>query len=124
MTVVVRRICSASDLAESGTGIRFRVVKDGEARPAFAVRFGGRVFAYLNACAHRAVELDWVPGEFFDAERQHLICATHGARYEPATGRCVAGPCGKLGLVPLAVREENGKVYLVHTDDIDLCEDS
>ena len=124
MTAISRRICLASELADAGAGVRFRVKKKGEIHPAFAVRHGGRVFAYINACAHRAVELDWVPGEFFDAERQHLICATHGARYEPTTGACVAGPCGKHGLVSIALREENGVVYLVHTDDLDLCEDN
>lgn len=117
-----RRICSAIDIAEAGKGFRFQVVVRGDVRPAFVVRYGGQVNAYLNACAHRAVELDWVAGEFFDAERRYLICATHGARYEPATGRCVAGPCGDASLTPLSVHEDRGTVYLVTNNDIDLYE--
>jgi hypothetical protein len=33
---------------------------------AFALRFDGRVVAYLNRCAHVPTEMDWQPGEFLD----------------------------------------------------------
>ena len=48
---------------------------------AFAVRFRGRVRAFLNRCGHLPVELDWEEGRFFDASGLYLICATHGALY-------------------------------------------
>ena len=31
---------------------------------AFALRFDGRVVAYLNRCAHVPTEMDWQPGQF------------------------------------------------------------
>jgi nitrite reductase/ring-hydroxylating ferredoxin subunit len=93
--------------------VRFEVERHGKPRPAFAVRVEGLVRAYENVCAHQSVELDWMPGEFFDEERWHLICATHGALYEPADGRCVAGPCLGARLVPLAVVERDGQVLLI-----------
>jgi phosphoglycolate phosphatase len=52
--------------------------------PAFAVRFRGRVAAYLNRCGHVPVELDWQPNEFFDDSKLYLICATHGALVFPS----------------------------------------
>lgn len=113
-------ICRSRELSERGRGIRFMVRRHGEAVPAFVVRFGGAVHAYLNRCAHRTLELDWNEGEFFDAFGEHLLCATHGARYAPASGACVGGPCGGAGLVKLAVREENGDVLLEPGDDIHL----
>lgn len=40
------------------------------------------------------------------------MCATHGALFEPATGRCVAGPCRGATLEPVAVREDGGAVVV------------
>ena len=108
------KICDSGDLVEGGDGVRFTVRRGNESLPAFAVRYGSRVHAYLNRCAHLGVELDWEPGRFFDIERRWLICAMHGALYQPATGACVGGPCGG-GLFKLPVIEKNNAVYLAGT---------
>jgi nitrite reductase/ring-hydroxylating ferredoxin subunit len=107
-----RIICSSAALAEGGKGVRFSVLRDGKPVPAFAVRYDGVVHAYLNQCAHIPVELDWIEGEFFDSSGLYLICTTHGATYEPATGYCILGPCKGRHLETLAVCEQDGKVYL------------
>ena len=75
----------------------------------------GRVYAYLNRCAHKLVELDWQEGEFFDAEYRYLVCATHGALYDPASGVCVSGPCRGAALAAVPVRETDGAVWLAGT---------
>jgi nitrite reductase/ring-hydroxylating ferredoxin subunit len=75
------------------------------------MRFGGRVVAYLNRCAHVPAEMDWQPGQFLDSDRSFILCSIHGAAYEPATGRCVAGPCGRSRLVVIEVEERDGQVY-------------
>ena len=108
-----RVIAQSADLVERGPGLRFDLVRHGTTRPAFVVRFEGVARAYENVCAHQAVELDWMPGEFFDHEARHLVCATHGALYEPADGRCVAGPCRGARLMPLPVVERDGQVLLI-----------
>ncbi len=105
-------ICEAHALAESGRGVRFDVTFQGEQAPAFAIRYAGRVHAYLNRCAHISVELDWVEGEFFDGSKVYLVCATHGACYVPDTGACVAGPCIGRSLIKIPVEERDGAVYL------------
>ena len=61
-----RLICESGALQEKGRGVRFGVTLNGEQQPAFAVRYGGQVYAYLNRCAHVSVELDWAEGAFFD----------------------------------------------------------
>ena len=71
---------------------------------AFALRFDGRVVAYLNRCAHVPTEMDWQPGEFLDADRDWIVCSIHGAAYEPRDGRCVGGPCGRGRLTALRGR--------------------
>ena len=113
-------ICRSRELIERGRGVRFAVRRRGEVAPAFAIRFNGIAHAYLNRCAHRTLELDWVAGDFFDAFGEHLLCASHGARYVPANGACVGGPCGGAGLVKLPVFEENGEILLKSGDDIHL----
>ena len=59
-----RLICASQALADSGRGVRFEVEYFGERAPAFAVRCAGEVHAYLNRCAHVAMELDWRKGYF------------------------------------------------------------
>lgn len=108
-------LCESAALQDGGPGVRFMVLHRGRVEPAFAIRCGREVHAYLNRCAHRLVELDWEPGQFFDAERRYLVCATHGALYEPASGTCVAGPCRGAALVAVPVRERDGAVWLADT---------
>ncbi len=105
-------ICRSDELQERGLGVRFELPWYGVASPAFAVRYNGKVHAYLNRCAHVPVQLDWQHGEFFDHSRLYLICATHGALYAPDSGRCMGGRCSGKGLQPLGVVERDGLVYL------------
>jgi nitrite reductase/ring-hydroxylating ferredoxin subunit len=106
-----RLICGAEALADSGRGVRFEVEYFGQPAPAFAVRYRGRVHAYLNRCAHVAMELDWQEGMFFDPDGRDLLCSTHGATYDAQSGRCLGGPCNRAALVKLRVEERDGKVY-------------
>ena len=112
-----RLICASAALQDAGRGVRFEVEYFGDTAPAFAVRYGGRVYAYLNRCAHVAMELDWREAEFFDLERRDLICSTHGAVYAADSGRCLGGPCGGAPLVRLRIEERAGQVYYMGVDD-------
>ena len=110
-------ICESQALADSGRGVRFEVKYFGENAPAFAIRYQGRVHAYLNRCAHVAMELDWQEGVFFDFAGRDLLCSTHGATYSAASGRCIGGPCNGTPLVKLLVEERDGKVYFTGFED-------
>lgn len=104
-------ICESTALINGGRGVRFEVDVGGRSVPAFAIRYGGRAYAYLNRCAHVATELDWQAGMFFDFDAEYLLCATHGAFYDPATGACAGGACtGYGGLRALQVIERDGRV--------------
>lgn len=94
-------------------------IKDGQAkafpykdRDLIVVRRGLNVYGYVNRCPHAGTDLNWQDDQFMTDDEQYLMCFTHGALFEPETGKCVAGPCAgaSLGEVPLEV--ENGKVYL------------
>jgi len=111
-------LCESAELAERGSAIMFDVLEYRQPVRAFALRFEGRVVAYLNRCAHVPTEMDWQPGEFLDSEREFIICSMHGASYEPANGRCAGGPCGRGRLTAIEVDERDGRVYWYPTRDI------
>ena len=112
-----RVICPSSALADSGRGVRFEVEYFGDKAPAFVVRYGGRVHAYINRCAHVEMELDWQEGVFFDSDGRDLLCSTHGATYEASTGRCIGGPCNGSPLLKVLVEERDGNVYFKGFED-------
>ena len=108
-----RLICASEDLSDGGAGVRFDVGSDGVRRPAFAIRWRGAVHAYVNECRHQASELDWESGDFFDESKLYLVCATHGALYEPDSGICVAGPCRGARLKAVMLAEDHGGIYCI-----------
>ncbi len=103
-------LCNATDLVDGAAGglaVPFDVHYAGQTCRGFAIRFEGEPHAYLNRCSHVAMELDWQPNRVFDASGRWLMCASHGAEYEPATGECVGGPC-KGGLIKIEMCDDNG----------------
>jgi nitrite reductase/ring-hydroxylating ferredoxin subunit len=112
-----RLICPAAALADGGRGVRFEVEYFGDLAPAFVIRYAGAVQGYLNRCAHVAMELDWQEGVFFDLTGHDLLCSTHGAAYDPRSGRCRGGPCNGSPLVKLKVEERGDMVYFMGFQD-------
>ncbi|MDR2212783.1 MAG: Rieske 2Fe-2S domain-containing protein [Pseudomonadales bacterium] len=103
-------LCASADLQEGALAVSFDVVYDGQSCRAFAIRFEGRVHAYLNRCTHIAMEMDYRPNHFFDDTGRWLLCATHGAVYAPDTGQGIGGPC-RGPLEKIKVTESDGRVY-------------
>lgn len=100
-------ICN--ELAESRDALTFDVPDRG---PAFVVRWHGKVYGYLNQCAHVGGPIDF-EGQVLERSGRFLMCARHGAIYEPDTGLCVGGPCKGARLIPLTVAEAaDGSVWL------------
>jgi nitrite reductase/ring-hydroxylating ferredoxin subunit len=108
---VPQPLCSSADLPDGGSAFVFDVEEFKRPARAFVLRFEGQVVGYLNRCAHVPVELDWRPGEFLDRDKRQIICAVHGATYNPLTGKCTSGPAGRGRLRPLQIAEADGQVY-------------
>ena len=104
-------LCASAELVEKGLARGFDVLHFRAPARGFALRFEGRVVAYLNRCLHVPVEMDWNPGDFLDSDKTVILCATHGAVYEPLTGRCAGGPCGRGRLTAIKTFERDGQVY-------------
>ena len=116
----LKLIGSAQGLEEGGKGFRFDIKdKAGEVIPAFVIKFDCQFFAYKNKCGHIAIQLDYMPGDFFNDDGQTLLCATHGAEYAPDTGACLGGPCYGVGLEKLDITEKEGQLFLT-SDEFDV----
>lgn len=89
-------------------------------------RTGGKLYAYLNKCAHqggpvcqgkiipRVDELIDPQGESrgfaFDEENLHIVCPWHGFEYDIKTGAHPGRPSARL--IRVAVEEAAGGIYV------------
>jgi len=96
------------DLAH-GMSKKFTFNNNGRTVEALLVNYQGDFFAYVNRCPHIGISLDWVDNQFFTVDSRYLMCANHGATFEPATGECIWGPCvgAALQSVPLEIDGES-----------------
>ncbi len=78
----------------------------------FAVRNGEQVYLYRNLCPHAGFELNWLPDKFLDIDSEHILCTAHGALFDIASGRCVAGPCAGAYLHPVKFHITAGAIYI------------
>jgi nitrite reductase/ring-hydroxylating ferredoxin subunit len=118
MAEAAQYLCPASALEEKGKAIVFDVMVYRQPARAFALRYEGRVVAYLNRCVHVMAEMDWQPGEFLDSGKEYILCSIHGAAYEPRSGRCAGGPCARGSLTAVEVEERADGVYWYPSRDI------
>jgi nitrite reductase/ring-hydroxylating ferredoxin subunit len=106
------KVARASDL-KPGESAKFLLPIRGADEECFLINFNGEFHAYVNRCRHVPMPMDWVDNQFFAEEGRYLMCQTHNAYYEPASGECIAGPgstCGKfLYRVPIEIND--GVIY-------------
>ena len=103
---------------EHGATKKFILKCGGNTIEAFLVSYEGALYAYVNRCRHISLSLDWVDNRFFTEDGRYLICANHGATYEPRTGECIWGPCfgALLQGVPLEIDRE--RVFAVCPENL------
>jgi nitrite reductase/ring-hydroxylating ferredoxin subunit len=94
-----------------GASKKFTIRRGEFEAEALLVNYQGRLFAYLNRCPHIGISLDWVENRFFTVDGRYLMCANHGAVFEPATGECVWGPCVGAALQNLELVIEGEEIF-------------
>jgi nitrite reductase/ring-hydroxylating ferredoxin subunit len=108
-----RYMVARVDSLVAGASLKFMLPIRGADEECFLINFAGEFHAYVNRCRHVPMAMDWVDNQFFAEEGRYLMCQTHNAYYEPASGECIAGPptaCGKfLYRVPTEI--EDGVIY-------------
>lgn len=106
-------VCHMDDLPDPGAR-GFDVLGPGRER-LFIVRRGGVLHGYLDRCPHYGTTpLPWRKDAYLNAAGTRIVCASHGAEFDVATGACILGPCQGQALqaVPLRV-DEKGTVLAV-----------
>jgi len=96
---------------EHGTSKKFTMRRGGRDLEALLVNYQGNHFAYVNRCPHTGITLDWVNNQFFSSDSRYIMCATHGAVFEPPSGECIWGPCVGLLLQSLPIEIDDGQIY-------------
>jgi nitrite reductase/ring-hydroxylating ferredoxin subunit len=105
-----RVVARVGELAH-GKSKKFQLRCGSNSVEAMLINFEGEYFAYVNRCRHVGISLDWVDNQFFTEDSRYLICANHGATYEPKTGECVWGPCVGASLQGVQLEIKAGKIF-------------
>ena len=102
----------AADALLPGHTAKFRLDCGTRRVNGFVVNHDGAFRAYVNKCPHVGTPLDLWENEFLTEDAKRIVCATHGAIFDPADGRCVAGPCAGDSLTALPVRREGEQLVV------------
>lgn len=72
----------------------------------------GTLRAYVNACPHFNVPLNYLPGAVFTTDRTQFLCMTHYAKFSFTDGRCTEGPCEGEGLESIPLQVEANRILV------------
>lgn len=98
------RICALSELSEKAV-LTLQVESEKGSFPLIAVMDGARPCAFVNACPHQYLPLDFHGDNILSADGRKLMCTSHGAGFAVEDGRCIEGPADGCALdaVPVSV---------------------
>jgi len=106
-----RKLVASVGEIEHGQSKKFILRRGQRDLEALIVNYEGNHFAYMNRCPHTGITLDWVNNQFFSSDNRYLMCATHGAVFEPPSGECVWGPCFGLSLQSVPLEIDGEEIY-------------
>jgi nitrite reductase/ring-hydroxylating ferredoxin subunit len=108
------RIVDVDEVPADST-LLFTVREGFDEREVVLVRLADGIAAWRNYCPHWTdVRIDTGGGATFRGG--DLVCARHGATFEPGSGECSHGPCEGAYLEAVEVCVEDGGVYLDDED--------
>lgn len=102
---------AAVDFAEGDIKV-LQVVDGDQTWAVLVVRSEGVLRAYLNACPHQYLPLDFQGPNIVSADGSMLMCSMHGAMFAIEDGRCLDGPAMPCALTAVDIHEEGGMVRL------------
>jgi nitrite reductase/ring-hydroxylating ferredoxin subunit len=92
------RICRAVDVPVSGVASH-----DLDGFPVLLVASAEGLRAYVNACPHQYLPLDWRSGNILSADGATLRCSNHDAGFDACTGQGLDGLGQGCALDPVPV---------------------
>ena len=114
---VERVICRLDDVEVSGAR-GFTIGTGDWPLRGFIVRVNGEVHGFINHCPHAGHPLNLRPHQFLTPDSALIVCSSHGALFEKATGLCVAGPCAGHYLRAVPLKVDSGFVMLGDSVDV------
>ncbi len=101
-------LCEWAAIADPGA--RNFVLAIGAARfHGFVVRTGTDVRGFVDRCPHLGLPLAKTLDDYL-APDGRIVCAWHGAVFDPIAGTCLGGPCVGAHLSPWPVELQGDKV--------------
>ncbi len=73
--------------------------------PVLLLRDGDAIRAFVNACPHQYLPLNYRGDQLLTADGTALICTAHGARFDRHSGAVLEGADCGLDPVPVACRD-------------------
>lgn len=92
------RVCGVADITNVHPLL---VTTDRGSFPLLLLRDGGAIWAFVNACPHQYLPLDYRGTNLLSADGTKLLCTAHGASFDKTTGEVIAG--AECGLDPVPV---------------------
>ena len=105
------RLGRADDVHEGGAR-GYDPMGDGQ-DTLFAVRSQGVLRLWRDRCPHAGTPMAWRRHAYMNAAGDGIVCAAHGALFEPDSGLCVRGPCLGDRLQPVAFAIDGGEIVTV-----------
>lgn len=81
--------------------------------PLLVLRAGEGFRAYVNACPHQYLPLNYRGDQMLSADGSKLICTAHGAQFDIHSGEALQGADCGLDAVPIEVRD--GQIRIAAT---------
>ncbi|MFN4101478.1 MAG: Rieske (2Fe-2S) protein, partial [Pararhodobacter sp.] len=98
-------LCLADEIGEGQA--RGFPVAPGSKRKVIVLRSGGELHGWLDSCPHYTggTPMAYRKDAYMNADGSRIVCFSHNAEFDPATGVCMAGAClgKKLRRIPLQV---------------------
>jgi nitrite reductase/ring-hydroxylating ferredoxin subunit len=111
MPVASVDLCAADDL-RAIPAREFAVGEGAWPLRVLVVRVGEDVHGFVNRCPHAGHPLNLRPDDFLSPDGRLLVCRSHGAMFDPASGVCIAGPCPGTRLERVPLELADGRVRL------------
>ncbi len=105
-------LCPAEELTE-GRYRELSIELDGQLEWFIGTRIDGQARAWFNTCPHQGRPLNFAPDRFLSDDQNRLVCAHHGAVFDPKSSRCVSGPCVNDELRAVQLLEREQAIYLI-----------
>lgn len=110
------RLCSADEIPESGAR---GFAPEGCGR-VFAMRRNGAVRVWRDCCPHLGSPLPWRKDAYLNRAGDRIVCAGHGAQFDPDSGLCVLGAClgQRLQAVPFVLTSDGELILTEYPHDL------